>query len=155
MRKQQHLSAQCLVERSILLQDDQARRLAEAIRSVYGREELEVRREDWDDQVKQQPEKLWTRTDAQHKQQVLDAIRPWLHDPKYRPEDLERGRFKDIKLNGPEAVTLDQFHAAICAMLFMAVDGTTHSRCEFAIVVVSSSHDSTLWSVLNHLCVIV
>ena len=115
-----------MVERSLILEDDQARRLAEAVRSMYGRDELEIRAEDWSDRDKLGKEHCWEVNDADYKRRVLDEIEPWLEDRKYKPEHLER--YKSVELRGTEAVTVDEFKQAWCAMLFMAIDGTSHAR---------------------------
>ena len=126
VKNQQDLVAHCLVERSIILQDDQTRRMAEAVRCMYGRDELEVRDEDWDDGDKRLKQVCWNVNDSDHKKRVMDQISPWLHDPKYKPEHL--GRYKQIEMRGPDAESLDDFKTSLCAMLYLAVDGTSHAR---------------------------
>ena len=126
VKNQQDLVAHCLVERSIILQDDQTRRMAEAVRCMYGRDELEVRDEDWDDGDKRLKQVCWNVNDSDHKKRVMDQISPWLHDPKYKPEHL--GHYKQIEMRGPDAESLDDFKTSLCAMLYLAVDGTSHAR---------------------------
>ena len=74
VKNQQDLVAHCLVERSIILQDDQTRRMAEAVRCMYGRDELEVRDEDWDDGDKRLKQVCWNVNDSDHKKRVMDQI---------------------------------------------------------------------------------
>jgi hypothetical protein len=38
-------------------------------------------------------------------------------------------KFKAVEMKGAEAESLEDFKAAVCAMLYMAVDGTSHARC--------------------------
>jgi len=60
---------------------------------------------------------------------VLDRVEGWLHNPRYKPRDLPDPGEIDV---GDPATTDEDFELALCALLFLGMDATTHARCELA-----------------------
>ena len=118
------LSNACLVETALMLEDDQYRRMAEELREGP---EREIRAEKWTAAEEKEAARVERAGIAAHKSAVLDKVEGWLHNPRYKPKDLPDPGDIDV---GDPATTDEDFELALCALLFMGMDATTHARCE-------------------------
>ena len=118
------LSNACLVETALMMEDDQYRRMAEELREGP---EREIRVEKWTAAEQNEAERVEQAGIAAHKSAVLDNVEGWLHNPRYKPKDLPDPGDIDV---GDPAATGEDFELALCALLFMGMDATTHARCE-------------------------
>ena len=118
------LSNTCLVETALMMEDDQYRRMAEELRQGP---EREIRAEKWTAAEEKEAARVERAGIAAHKSAVLDKVEGWLHNPRYKPKDLPDPGDIDV---GDPATTDEDFELALCALLFMGMDATTHARCE-------------------------
>jgi hypothetical protein len=118
------LSNACLVETALMMEDDQYRRMAEELRQGP---EREIRAEKWTAAEEKKAARVERAGIAAHKSAVLDKVEGWLHNPRYKPKDLPDPSDIDV---GDPATTDEDFELALCALLFMGMDATTHARCE-------------------------
>ena len=116
----------CLLERAIMLQDDQARRMAEERRIG---EPLQIRTDPRT--VDEQEQLEATEKDAieAHEEAVMAKIEPWVNKRDYRSNDCPSKTSIDV---GEVASESDIVGCAIiamaCAFMFCGIDGTTHGR---------------------------
>jgi hypothetical protein len=120
------LSNACLVETALMLEDDQYRRMAEELREGP---EREIRAQEWTAEEAAAAKEAEAMGIAAHKSAVLDKVESWLHNPRYKPRDLPNPEEIDV---GDLAATGQDFESALCALLFLGMDATTHARCELA-----------------------
>ena len=116
------LSNACLVETALMMEDDQYRRMAEELREGP---EREIRAEKWSEEEAEEAGRVEQAGIAAHKLQVLDKLEGWLHNPRYKPKDLPDPGEIDV---GEPAATGEDFELALCALLFLGMDATTHAR---------------------------
>jgi hypothetical protein len=115
----------CLVERAIILEDDQAKRIGEELLPANDdgtRQELTVRASaptDEDEALDQQAE-------SKYDKGVMDKLDSWINKRDYKPKDCPLPGSVDV---GSVASALDILGLSlVCAFLWMGVDGTTHGR---------------------------
>ena len=115
----------CLVERAIILEDDQAKRIGEELLPANDdgtRQELTVRASaptDEDEALDQQAE-------SKYDKGVMDKLDSWINKRDYKPKDCPLPGSVDV---GSLASALDILGLSlVCAFLWMGVDGTTHGR---------------------------
>lgn len=125
--------AHCLLERSIMLEDDQARRMAEASREG---EPMAIRGQERDAEATKAAEAEEAKYEAMYKAEVLDVIDPWLNYEKHNAAkyDSKRvmGNLEDIDVGDlatDEAIRQGAEKGWFgCSFLFCGVDGTSHGR---------------------------
>eukprot|EP01047_Picozoa_sp_COSAG01_P068749 COSAG01_NODE_10009_length_2276_cov_2.151585_2_plen_432_part_00 len=123
------LVTQCVVERAVMLFDDQVRRMAE--KSAKNRSEsageMKIRTEPWSAEEAEQWDCVADSAKEDWQQGVGSEIDAWLHKVGYRVDkDLPDPESIDV---GDHATVLEEFTSALCATLFCGVDGTSHARC--------------------------
>jgi len=117
-------STQCLMERATILLDDQVRRMAEKNRP--GMPALHIRTKHWTKATAQLWQDMYGTAQENWDISVSGAIAEWMDKIDYKPADLPDPTDIDV---GLFATTKDELVAALCAIMFCGVDGTTHGRC--------------------------
>ena len=122
------LPTRCLVERDIILFDDQCRRMAEASRLALGiAGEREIRTEDWDKEEKARRQAQEKVDVSCYEDSVAAEIKDWRIKIDYKSDrDLPA---PDSVAVAEEAEVEAEYKEAACGMMNGAVDGTTHGRC--------------------------
>jgi hypothetical protein len=115
----------CLIEREIVLLDDQVRRMAEQNRSET--EPMAIRTEEWDEATAAHWDMLLDGEEQSWADAVQLEIAPWVEKLGYKPKDVPDP--ESVVLSGVTAKTPGEYKASGCGMMYMGVDGTTHGRC--------------------------
>ena len=128
-----NMFAQCLVERALMLEEDQAMRMAEARRTGAA---LTIREKEWTESELELAEAAEKLTEEMYEREILKEIEPWLNWEKHNESkyDSKRvmGKLTDIDVG--EEATDEEIRSGAekgkfgCAFMYMAVDGTAHGR---------------------------